>query len=117
MLMVEGPGILCGTQVAGGDQEDQCAVDRILGPAIGRSLEVLADLPAPLASGDEAEKGVADPVLLGIACKLHNCKSIGGSLLCSLDHLAPVRMVRMIEERVEAQQGIGSGVLHLLGET
>ena len=105
-----------GSQVAGDQHHEQGAVDGVLWPAVGSSLEVVAQVLALLATAYEFEHTATDWVLGGIALIAHLSKSAYIARSSASNDLTPVGMVSLGEKREEPQKRAAAGLLHLVSQ-
>ena len=94
-----------GPEVTGSEQADECCVDGIPRPTVGRLREVRADLSTPLAGADEGQHGDAHRVFLGLAVVVEHLEWMIGTGAGAFDHLRPPVVVRVVELVKEPDQG------------
>ena len=108
--------IIGGAQVAGDQHDEQRAVNRVLLPAIGCGLEMLAQILALLAGAYEIEHAAADGVLGGIAGVAHLCERADIAATGAGNDLAPVAVIGLAKLREQPHQRAVAGILHLVGQ-
>ena len=94
-----------GPEVTGSEQADECCVDGIPRPTVGRIGEMRTHVSPPLAGADEGQDGGAYRVLLGLAAVVEHLERMFGTSAGAFDHLRPPVVVRVVELVKEANQG------------